>query len=237
VKYYVVIDLEMCRIALEDYPNDKNDKKIKSDKIDKNDKKFSRRGTEIIQFGAVLLDEKYKILDGFNRYVKPRLGELDEFITELTGITEDKLKDASGLEEVLEDFAAWIPDGEISMVSWSKNDKRQISLEMKKKEIENPKIKECLRHWIDCQKIFAEKVGTIRCYSLSDAVASCGIELVGQEHDGYYDAYNTGLLFGKLMLSPDIELDLSKLKSNEEVTEPLATSLGGLLSGLGLWGE
>ncbi len=52
---YAVIDLEMCKVP--EYMRATN--KLKC---------------ETIQFGAVLLDENYEIVDHFNTYVNPEYG-------------------------------------------------------------------------------------------------------------------------------------------------------------------
>ena len=73
---YVIFDLEMCRVGkhkrTEQFPYPQ----------------------ELIQIGAVLLDESYVVTDRFETYVAPQFGALDPFITDLTGITRDKLKGA-----------------------------------------------------------------------------------------------------------------------------------------------
>ena len=46
---------------------------------------------EVIQIGAVLLDENYDGVDTFMSFVKPRFGELDEFIQKLTGIMPEDI--------------------------------------------------------------------------------------------------------------------------------------------------
>ena len=104
MKYYVVIDLEMC-------------------KVPKGAAKSYGKSNEVIQIGAVALDEQYQILeDRFMTYVKPQYGSLDTFINHLTGITQKDLKNAPCFEEALRQFELWLPDGEVEMVSWSRTD-------------------------------------------------------------------------------------------------------------------
>ena len=89
---YVVYDLEMCRVP-------RGEKR----------ELFGAR-QELIQIGAVLLDDAYDQVDTFMTFATPRFGELDEFIQNLTGITPADLADAPSTEEALESFLAWIPD-------------------------------------------------------------------------------------------------------------------------------
>ena len=82
---YVVIDLEMCNV-----PGTMR-------------KQYGWR-QEIIQIGAVLLDEDLNVVSKFNRYVRPQYGYLDGFIKGLTGIGWNDLANAPLLAEALMDF-------------------------------------------------------------------------------------------------------------------------------------
>ncbi len=66
---HVVIDLEMCRVA-------------------KEMKREYRAKHEIIQIGAVLLDEDMVVTDRISILVKPEFGWIDPFIEKLTGISQ-----------------------------------------------------------------------------------------------------------------------------------------------------
>lgn len=61
---------------------------------------------EVIEIGAIKV-HKNKIVSKFNSLVKPR-NEIDEYITELTGITNEMVKDAPTIEEILPDFMNYI---------------------------------------------------------------------------------------------------------------------------------
>ena len=73
MKANVVIDIEMCVVQKEyqwkDYPYEH----------------------EIIQIGAVMMDEGYEITDEFSTYVCPQYGRIDHFIQELTGIGDKEI--------------------------------------------------------------------------------------------------------------------------------------------------
>ena len=82
MKYYVVVDLEMCSGR---------------------PKKSYPYKHEIIQIGAALLDENLEIVDKYSGFVKPEIGALDDFISKLTGITSKDLKDAPHVEQEVKD--------------------------------------------------------------------------------------------------------------------------------------
>lgn len=63
---------------------------------------------EIIEIGAVKIKDGIKI-DTFNSLIKPEY-EIDEFITELTGITNEMVENAPSINEVLPKFMDFIND-------------------------------------------------------------------------------------------------------------------------------
>ena len=48
---------------------------------------------EVIEIGAVKLDDSYNMIDEFQCYVKPQYGEITKHITKLTGITQETVAD------------------------------------------------------------------------------------------------------------------------------------------------
>ena len=176
---YAVIDLEMCRVP----------------------KRFKKEGfmlrNELIQIGAVLLDEAHKVVDSFMTYVLPEYGRVDSYIEGLTGISNDDLKDAPKAEEALEMFAQWLPH-DAMLVAWSDNDEKQIVKETEAKGLSVPELDNFMDRWVDCQKTFAEKMDNQRNYKLSEALVIADIESEVGEHDALIDAKNTALLFAKM---------------------------------------
>ena len=63
---------------------------------------------EIIEIGAIKVDNN-KVMDEFHSLIKPD-NEIDEFITNLTGITNEMVENAPNIEEVLPNFINFIGD-------------------------------------------------------------------------------------------------------------------------------
>jgi len=216
MKYHVVVDLEMCKIP----------KGLRT--------KEYHWSEETIQIGAVLMDENYEFVDKFNTYVSPRMGKLDSFITRLTGINVGDVINAPDMEEALKRFTDWMPKEDVEIVSWSDNDQRQIQREMEGKHIDNSRMAELLENWNDCQVTFGVKMNNNRRYSLSEALIATGIYPEGKEHDGYYDAYNTALLFRKLELEEELQLCEEYKTARSDEKKELTFSLGDLFKNLDL---
>ena len=64
---------------------------------------------EIIEIGAVKVKNK-EVVDEFLTFVKPVCGHIPEKVTELTGIDDSMVADAPMLDDIFEDFMAWIGD-------------------------------------------------------------------------------------------------------------------------------
>ncbi|MBQ7343724.1 MAG: exonuclease domain-containing protein [Clostridia bacterium] len=193
---YVVYDLEMCRVPTKEARD-----------------AFGSR-QELIQIGAVLLNESYEITDSFITYVKPRYGQIDSFIEKLTGIKPSDVIDAPSTEEALDSFLRWIPD-DATMVSWSLSDPGQLYHEIDGKGIDLPRLEDLLEESIDCQYEFEEKIEATRPYGLSEALSITGIDCDENIHDALTDASNTALLFRKIMEEPVLSMSKYYLSEND----------------------
>lgn len=204
---YVIVGLEMCNVPA-----------VKSADI----------SNEIIQIGAVLLNEKNKACDTFMTYVKPELGMLDSFITNLTGITDEDIADAPELSKALNSFVKWLPK-ETKLVSWSKNDEKQLRRETQIKNIHICGLEELLDEWVDCQKTFDKIMYSSKNYGLVDALNVSSIEYDENIHDTLVDAKNTALLFEKMEREKDTEFKLNSCISIGEGEKFYNTPFADLL--------
>lgn len=170
--HHIVIDLEFDRI----------------------DKSFRRAGMltyfEIIEIGAVKLDENYTVIDRFQSFVRPSyIIDITKPVKKLTGINTSDLTDAPKLEEAIKTFSDWAyADGNFDIYAWSENDEYQWTDETEMKSISDPL---CTAQWIDLQKIFNDSVGLDRDVSLKNALDWLNIDLEGREHRASDDAFNT----------------------------------------------
>ena len=214
---YAVIDLEMCNVP----------KELR--------KGAYRRASEIIQIGAVLLDENLEIVDEFMTYVFPEYGFVDDFIKNLTGITQKDVQGAPDLREALQTFVDWLPE-DVTVVSWSMTDAIQIQREAEAKNITIGGLEEILDNWVDSQKMFAEKMHSTRCYKLSEALVAADIIYEDGAHDGLIDAHNTALLFAKMQRESELVLNTYYKKAITGEESSSGFCLGSLLAGLDLSG-
>ena len=214
---YLVIDLEMCKV-----PKHYWSKKYKY-------------ANEIVQVGAVLLDEEYEVIGKINQYVHPEYGVIDHFISNLTGIQNSQVKHAPCLKEVLKHMVDWLGEREYKVSAWSDNDYCQLQHEIICKEIVDSKIDSFMdsERWMDYQAEFGRRFDFLRAVSLEEALMYCNIDLDGRLHDGLDDAVNTATLIKTLELNKDFVLCQCDIDYKTD-SDPLCFSIGNLFAGLNL---
>ncbi len=216
MRTYVVIDVEMCRVQ----------------------KRYSWKGyryaSEIIQIGAVMMNERYEQIGEFSSYVCPVYGKIDYFIENLTGIRDWDVKDAPVLEEVLRSMLLWIGNRDVTFYSWSETDYFQIRDEILAKGYDETEMNLFLNreNWIDYQKALKERLSLPSLLSLSDALTIAELDPEGRAHNGLVDAYNTARLIEKVQMHPEYKFSIEKLREKEPA--PLCTNIGSLLKGLNI---
>lgn len=190
--------------------------------IDKKHKEARQICThEIIEIGAVMLDENDEEIAAFKRYVKPAYStEINKKCRELTGITTEMVQDAPAFEEALLEFIIWCMDGgePFEIYAWSENDLLQLTGEMRLKGIELvDELAYIVEHWNDFQKNFCDLLGLYKPISLEKAVGSIGKEFAGKIHDALWDARNTACIYS---LSKDTETFHTVMRPIIELLQP-----------------
>ena len=215
MEQYLVIDLEFCR-------TDRYTARLNKYYVP----------FEVIQIGAVILNEENEVVDEFRSFVHPMYGILDERVSELTGITEADLKDAPLLQKALASMAAWIGDRELIAASWSQTDYRQLSDEMEQKHIKNRTIRRLFDNWVDLQKAYTEMVGSDQAISLERAMNASAVEVEGRLHDGAVDAFNTAKLISSIRRQEENRLEIKPIDGQNNYAEDMGFTLGSAFANL-----
>lgn len=195
---YLVIDLEMGEVD----PKDRES--------------LGGLAKEIIQLGAVLLNDTFSVTREFNAYVRPQIGYVSRYVQKMTGITNGMLRHAMEIREVLFEFSEWLPEEELVAISWSDSDERQLFSEMRAKKIRIKKLEALFPGWVDFQTDFGRMLGLRERCSLSEALRIAHVHPEGKEHDGLCDARNTALLLSKLKKSKKAKLHLTPFRAPQQ---------------------
>lgn len=82
---------------------------------------------EIIEVGAVMLDDKLNSVSEFSSFVKSRIGKkIRSNIKRLTHISNDDMRSGEPFETVMQRFNDWIGDRENVILTWGNSDIRVI---------------------------------------------------------------------------------------------------------------
>lgn len=167
--------------------------------IDGRNKEIRKRcKQEIMEIGAVMLDETYTEIDEYKTYVKPEYNEeITKICSKLTGITMESVSGAPCFKEAIMDFIAWCQkEKEYKIFAWSENDLIQLTQESELKKLEaTEEMRYMIEHWCDFQKEFCNLLGLYKPISLETAIGSIGKEFQGQIHDAVWDARNTAEIY------------------------------------------
>ena len=177
---YIIVDFEMNPVAKE-YREDKQNCYF-----------------EIIEIGAVIMDESFMVLGEFKTLVKPQYNDsIYKRYETLTGISTQMVYDAPTFATAYEMFVNWCESygNDYEVYAWSESDYNQLTAEMKLKQYENADKMRPLENWYDFQKEYTDKLGLERIMSLEKASYYAGIEFEGRMHDALCDAKNTAGLF------------------------------------------
>uniref|UniRef100_A0A8C5X8F7 ERI1 exoribonuclease 2 n=1 Tax=Malurus cyaneus samueli TaxID=2593467 RepID=A0A8C5X8F7_9PASS len=200
-----------------------------------------RRGPEIIEFPAVLLNTSTGVIESeFHMYVQPQEHPiLSEFCTELTGITQNQVDEGVPLNICLSQFLKWIQkiqkekkiifitDSQsnstseakaCAFVTWTDWDLGVcLHYECRRKQLRKPDI---LNSWIDLKATYRAFYNR-KPKSLNGALQDLGIAFEGREHSGLDDSRNTARLAWRLICDGCM---LKVTKSLDQVSDYFVSS-------------
>ena len=185
---------------------------------------------EVIEIGAVKLDENFKQVDEFQRYVKPEYGSITQHISKLTGITDATVADKNPFAVEFNNFLSWIGTDDAALYSWSNSDLAQFQSEcaFKLPEFDLSRLE---NNWIDLQKAFDNKIGLNSNLALSTALGAMNRNFKGIQHTALADASNTAAI---LILMQDEEEFRTTMKPIIDLLNPkeMTASIGELFPDL-----
>lgn len=203
--YYIVLDLEWNQpISRESHSYQKYGNLITS---------------EIIQFGAVKLDENKQIIDSFGRMVQPQCyRKLHPHVKRLTSITQQAIDQAERFPEVAEEFRSWCgADGSYVFLTWGYDDMPALESNLSFHQMDTGWI----NRWYNLQVIFNHQEGLdANQRALSSVIEYYQLEQDDQFHDALNDARYTGLIAARL----DLDRGFREYPS---LVNPLITGVNG----------
>jgi inhibitor of KinA sporulation pathway (predicted exonuclease) len=147
---------------------------------------------EIIEFGVVMADADFRIVDEFQSFVKPvRHPVLTPFCTDLTSIRQQDVDGAPTFPECVETFKRWLYRyPEFAFCSWGDYDRNQLQQDCDFHRLPNP-VSAPHRN---VKQLFSEHQSLTKKYGLAGAIEKAGLTFAGTHHRGIDDARNIARL-------------------------------------------
>ena len=182
---------------------------------------------EVIEIGAVRLDENFQQEAEFQCYVKPEYGPIKKHITSMTGITQAMVADKKTYAACFQDFVDWVGEEETKIYSWSMSDIKQLRSECRYK-LPDFDIEWLNERWVDLQQEFDDRLGLHNSLALKHALGAMDHKFEGTQHTALADAINTSAI---LTLMQDDAKFKETMKPVLEILQPkddLSSSIGDL---------
>ena len=181
---YIVMDLEF-NCSNNSYVSEKNGVRLPN---------------EIIEIGAVKLDDDLNEMDRFCSFIKPAVyTKINTEVKKLTDITNDMVYQGVEFPEAITKFLEWCEDGDF--ITWSENDIIMIENNMMYYDLSIDNLPRCY----DIQPIFSDQImDEDRNYALSYALWKLDIK-PETSHDALNDALNTAEVLRRLDLTEGLD--------------------------------
>lgn len=158
---------------------------------------------EIIQIGAVKLDDNLNIIDKINIYIKPNLyKEIHPYVEKITGLSKDFLNDKPTFKQaypLFEDFLG--KDEEHIFCVWGSSDLRALYRNLSYYDMLKAPL---ILKYIDIQNMTTKhlKYSKGGCIGLEKAIQALDLPKEENFHDALNDALYTAKIFKKVHKLP-----------------------------------
>ena len=172
---------------------------------------------EIIEIGAVKLDEQFHIVDEFHRLIRPQVyTQMHYVISEVTHMDMAELQRSGEVfETAAADFFRWCGAGAV-YCTWGSMDLTELQRNLAYYGMENPFPRPLL--YYDVQKLYGLFLGEGVRPSLDAAVEELELLTDRPFHRALDDAFYTGLVLGQMrpeMILPYASVDYYRLPDDE----------------------
>jgi len=150
---------------------------------------------EIIQIGAIKLDENFQQLDSFNHLIEPQIyTRIHPFVGKITGITSSDLKGKPHFPDVFEAFLNFIGNEPSILCTWGADDIKSLFRNILYYKLD---ISTITKKYINVQTYASAHLESEqgKAIGLKNAVTALGLEMEEDFHDALNDARYTAEVF------------------------------------------
>ncbi|GFZ31336.1 exonuclease [Clostridium zeae] len=178
---YIIYDLEF------------NQKYIGFPEDDSNN--TSRLPFEIIQIGALKLNESFETLSSFNALVKPKVyPNIHPYVEKLTKINDEIVSSSKDFISVYDDFLNFIGDDPVVLCVWGTVDIKELLRNIEFYSLTTSSIS---KYYIDVQRnasLYLKSPNNSK-VGLKTAIELLNLNTDNEFHDAFNDAYYTSEIF------------------------------------------
>jgi 3'-5' exoribonuclease 1 len=153
---------------------------------------------EIIEIGALLVDDYGQEIERFNAFVRPsRHPNLSPYCKQLTGITQIDVNRAKHFPEVVNQFMDWaeIDDDDYILCSWGEFDQKMLAADCRLHGFGEA----WLKHYVNLKGEYRRIKRLPKGIGLKKTVEIEGFEFTGDHHRAISDAENLAKVFVKYL--------------------------------------
>ncbi len=158
----------------------------------------SKNPFEIIQIGAVKLDENLNVVSSFNKLIKPKIySQINPYVKKITNITMEQLNEAEDFKNIWKEFIGFFTDNRNVLGVWGTSDIKELIRNIEYHKLDSSVIP---REYINIQ-YYASKHFNLqkgKNIGLKNAVKLLNITGNNKFHDAFYDACYTAEVFKKI---------------------------------------
>lgn len=153
---------------------------------------------EIIQIGAVKLDENFNVIDKINLYIKPNLyKEMHPYVEKITGITIEFLEDKPYFTQAYKDFEKFLSNEEHIFCIWGIGDLKALYRNLSYYDMLKSDL---ILKYVDVQNLATKYIKYSKggCIGLKTAIELLELPLKEDFHNALNDALYTAEIFKKI---------------------------------------
>jgi len=162
------------------------------------DRERSQYPFEIIQIGAIKLDQELKTIGTFNRYVMPTFyTRINPFVTELTGITTEQLQIEEPFPAIYKAYTEFIDGPDTIFCIWGMSDIQGLIKNIEDHQLSHKLLPKMV---INLQPYASMLLNRSRknLLRLGHAVEALNIPITYAFHNALHDAFYTAEVFKKI---------------------------------------
>jgi 3'-5' exoribonuclease 1 len=153
---------------------------------------------EIIEIGAVLIDDYGDVVSKFSQFVRPQAHpNLSPYCLNLTGITQIDVNRAKPYPDVINQFMDWaqVDYDDYILCSWGEFDQKMLSADCRRHDFDNA----WTDYYVNLKGEYRAIKGLSKAIGLKKAVELEGFEFTGDHHRAISDAENLAKIFVKYL--------------------------------------